>query len=85
MRRRYATSYRLFVSVPTAHSGEKVESSVPGKVVRELHIDLPRVRGLEARRDQRFFDYCDEINEIFFSQGVLRRADAPATAEKVAA
>ena len=46
----------------------------PGKVVRELHIDLPRVRGLDARRDQRFFDYCDEINEIFFSQGVLHRS-----------
>lgn len=45
----------------------------PGKVVRELQIDLPRLRGLEARRDQRFFDYCDEINEIFFSQGVLHR------------
>ena len=46
----------------------------PGKVVRELRVDLPRVRGLDARRDQRFFDYCDEINEIFFSQGVLRRS-----------
>ena len=46
----------------------------PGKVVRELRIALPRVRGLAARRDQRFFDYCDEINDIFFSQGVLHRA-----------
>ena len=53
-----------------------VMSPLPGKVVRELHIDLPRLRGLEARRHQRFFDYCDEINEIFFSQGVLRRAAA---------
>jgi NitT/TauT family transport system ATP-binding protein len=53
-----------------------VMSPRPGKIVRELKIELPRVRGLAARRDQRFFDYCDEINEIFFSQGVLRRADA---------
>ena len=45
----------------------------PGKVVRELRIDLPRRRGLEARREKRFFDFCEEINEIFFSQGVLRR------------
>ena len=55
-----------------------VMSPRPGKVVRELHIDLPRVRGLEARRDQRFFEYCDEINEIFFSQGVLHRAEGTA-------
>ena len=50
----------------------------PGKVVRELRIDLPRVRGLDAKRDRRFFDCCAEINEIFFSQGVLRRVgDTP--------
>ena len=54
----------------------------PGKVVRELRIALPRVRGLAARRDQRFFDYCDEINEIFFAQGVLRRTDASAATGK---
>lgn len=46
----------------------------PGRVVKELRIDLPRTRGPEARRDKRYFDACDEINEIFFSQGVLRRA-----------
>ena len=57
----------------------------PGKVVRELRIALPRVRGLEARRDQRFFDYCDEINEIFFVQGVLRRTDTSAAKSKLAA
>ena len=46
----------------------------PGKVVRELRVELPRARGSDARRDQRFFDYCEEINEIFFSQGVLKRS-----------
>jgi NitT/TauT family transport system ATP-binding protein len=50
-----------------------VMSARPGKIDRELRIDLPRLRGLEARRDQRFFDACDEINEIFFSKGVLSR------------
>ncbi len=50
-----------------------VMSARPGKIDRELKIDLPRARGLEARRDQRFFDACDEINEIFFSKGVLSR------------
>lgn len=53
----------------------------PGRIVRELRVDLPRVRGLEARRDRRFFDYCGEINEIFFSQGVLRQADEPGRAQ----
>ena len=51
-----------------------VMSPRPGKIVRELQIDLPRVRGLDARRDQGFSDYCNEINEIFFSQGVLHRS-----------
>ncbi len=52
----------------------------PGKVVRELKIDLPRVRGLAARREPKFFEYCDEINEIFFSQGVLHRSGPAAQA-----
>ena len=55
-----------------------VMSPRPGRIVRELRIDLPRVRAVQARRDPRFFDYCDEINEIFFSQGVLRRGEAAA-------
>ncbi len=50
-----------------------VMSARPGKIDRELRIDLPRLRGLEARREKRFFDACDEINEIFFSKGVLSR------------
>ncbi len=50
-----------------------VMSARPGKIDRELRIDLPRLRGLEARREQRFFDACDEINEIFFAKGVLSR------------
>ena len=48
----------------------------PGKIVRDLSIELPRPRGVQARRDQRFIDACDEINEIFFSQGVLHRTGA---------
>jgi len=53
-----------------------VMSPRPGRVVRELRIELPRVRALDAKRDQRFFDACAEINDIFFSQGVLRRSGA---------
>ncbi len=58
-----------------------VMSPRPGRIVRELPIDLPRVRGLDARRDQRFSDYCNEINEIFFSQGVLHRSETPPAAQ----
>ena len=56
----------------------------PGKIVRELAIDLPRARGLEARREKGFFDACDEINDIFFSQGVLHRATGSRVAAPVA-
>ncbi|MEO7241979.1 MAG: ABC transporter ATP-binding protein [Variovorax sp.] len=51
-----------------------VMSPRPGRIVRQIAVDLPRVRGVEARREKAFYDACDEINEIFFSQGVLRRA-----------
>jgi NitT/TauT family transport system ATP-binding protein len=50
-----------------------VMSARPGTIERELAIDLPRPRGLEARRSPRFSEICDEINEIFFRKGVLKR------------
>jgi NitT/TauT family transport system ATP-binding protein len=56
-----------------------VMSARPGRIERELTIDLPRPRGLEARRSRRFVEICDEINEIFFRKGVLKRG-APAQA-----
>ncbi len=57
-----------------------VMSARPGRIERELVIDLPRPRGLEARRSPRFNQICDEINEIFFRKGVLKRGPAPAHA-----
>jgi NitT/TauT family transport system ATP-binding protein len=57
-----------------------VMSARPGRIERELTIDLPRPRGLEARRSLRFNEICDEINEIFFRKGVLKRGPAPAHA-----
>jgi NitT/TauT family transport system ATP-binding protein len=50
-----------------------VMSARPGKIEREIRIDMPRPRGIEARRDDRFFAICEEINEIFFAKGVLKR------------
>jgi NitT/TauT family transport system ATP-binding protein len=55
-----------------------VMSARPGRIEREIAIDLPRPRGLEARRTPRFNEICDEINEIFFRKGVLRRGPVAA-------
>jgi len=57
-----------------------VMSARPGCIERELKIDLPRPRGLEGRRSPRFIGICEEINEIFFRKGVLRRGAAQARA-----
>ncbi len=54
-----------------------VMSARPGRIERELVVDLPRPRGLEARHSPRFAACCDEINEIFFRKGVLKRAAPP--------
>jgi NitT/TauT family transport system ATP-binding protein len=50
-----------------------VMSERPGRIDRVLDIDLPRPRGLEARRSPVFDAAVDEITEIFLSRGVLRR------------
>jgi NitT/TauT family transport system ATP-binding protein len=50
-----------------------VMSVRPGRIEKEIVIGLPRPRGLEARHSARFVEVCDEINEIFFRHGVLKR------------
>ncbi len=50
-----------------------VMSPRPGRIERVIDIDLPRPRGLEARRSPRFSEIVDEITGIFLSRGVLRR------------
>jgi NitT/TauT family transport system ATP-binding protein len=50
-----------------------VMSPRPGKIERVISIDLPRPRGLEARRAPRFTQIVEEITSIFLSRGVLRR------------
>ena len=50
-----------------------VMSERPGRIDRLLDVDLPRPRGLEARRSPVFDAAVDEITEIFLSRGVLRR------------
>ena len=50
-----------------------VMSPRPGRIERILAIDLPRPRGLEARRLPAFIAASEAITEIFLARGVLRR------------
>jgi NitT/TauT family transport system ATP-binding protein len=45
----------------------------PGRIERILPIDMPRTRGLSARRDPEFLQRSEEITDIFLSRGVLHR------------
>jgi len=49
-----------------------VMSPRPGRVEHVFQIDMPRTRGLDARRDPAFIDTSEAITEIFLSRGVLR-------------
>jgi NitT/TauT family transport system ATP-binding protein len=53
-----------------------VMSARPGRIERELHVDLARPRGLEARRLGAFTEATELITGIFLSQGVLHRTAA---------
>jgi NitT/TauT family transport system ATP-binding protein len=48
-----------------------VMSPRPGTIDRIIDVNLPRPRGLGARRDPEFGRLCEEITEIFLSRGVL--------------
>jgi NitT/TauT family transport system ATP-binding protein len=45
----------------------------PGRVERILTIDMPRPRGLGARREAEFLEKSEQITDIFLSRGVLQR------------
>jgi NitT/TauT family transport system ATP-binding protein len=53
-----------------------VMSARPGRIARELRIEMPRPRGLEARRDPRFVEATEAITDIFLKQGILHKATA---------
>jgi NitT/TauT family transport system ATP-binding protein len=48
-----------------------VISPRPGRVVRELRIDLPRPRTLEVCETPQFHAHVAEIRRIFFGYGVI--------------
>nr|WP_244470960.1 ABC transporter ATP-binding protein [Microvirga massiliensis] len=45
----------------------------PGRVERILSVDMPRPRGLGARREAEFLEKSEEITDIFLSRGILQR------------
>lgn len=42
-----------------------VLSSRPGKLVREMIIDLPRPRTVASMADEKFIRYCNELRDLF--------------------
>ena len=53
-----------------------VMSPRPGRIERVITIEIPRPRGLHARRDPDFLRIEAEITEIFLARGVLARGAA---------
>ncbi|MDR3529746.1 MAG: ABC transporter ATP-binding protein [Rhodopila sp.] len=51
-----------------------VMSPRPGRIDRILDIDIPRPRGLAARRNPRFLEAEESITALFLERGVLSRA-----------
>jgi NitT/TauT family transport system ATP-binding protein len=51
-----------------------VMSPRPGRIETILEIDLPRPRGLAARKDAGFSAVAESITEIFLAHGVLSRS-----------
>jgi NitT/TauT family transport system ATP-binding protein len=45
----------------------------PGRIEQVIDIDIPRPRGLDARRNPTFLRVTEEITNIFLSRGVFHR------------
>jgi NitT/TauT family transport system ATP-binding protein len=52
-----------------------VMSARPGRIDRVIRIDMPRPRGLSARKHPEFQAVAETITAIFLERGVLRGAD----------
>jgi len=52
-----------------------VMSPRPGRIEQVIAVDLPRPRGLDARKLPAFAQIADRITNLFLSRGVLHRAN----------
>jgi NitT/TauT family transport system ATP-binding protein len=57
-----------------------VMSPRPGRIEQLIDIDLPRPRGVAARKQEAFTEYSDMITDIFLDRGVLHGGSALAEA-----
>ena len=58
-----------------------VMSPRPGRIERVLEVDMPRPRGLDARRHPAFIEATETITAIFLARGVLHGAGVAMTGE----
>ena len=50
-----------------------VMSPRPGRIEQIIAVDIPRPRGLDARRNPAFLKITEQITQIFLARGVFRR------------
>jgi NitT/TauT family transport system ATP-binding protein len=48
-----------------------VMSPRPGRIEQVIDVDLPRPRGIEARRMAEFVELTQQVTQIFLSRGIL--------------
>ncbi len=48
-----------------------VMSPRPGRIEQMIDVDLPRRRGIEARRMAAFVELAQQVTQIFLSRGIL--------------
>jgi NitT/TauT family transport system ATP-binding protein len=51
-----------------------VMSPRPGRIEQVIDVDLPRPRGIEARRMAEFVELTQQVTQIFLSRGILHGA-----------
>jgi NitT/TauT family transport system ATP-binding protein len=51
-----------------------VMSPRPGRIEQVIEVDIPRPRGLDARRNPTFLKITEEITNIFLSRGVFHQS-----------
>jgi len=46
----------------------------PGRIEDVIDVDIPRPRGLDARRNATFLEITEKITNIFLSRGVFHQS-----------